>query len=214
MESRTRSAPKTAEDTQGKTSHKGRSRSSSQQETQTQADTIEEIKDMMMADKDENDFIIDLPYVSDSVEAVLKAMKSKNITTRVTKDIPREKAQKIAVDILRTASTTLWELIEKRMTRFRPHGNKKVPTITKEGKYMHVLRVDEFLSRLGIPLNTQQLRLSIGADLKRTARFDEHTERAIMWLAQNKPDSDSELLQLVSWLNLHPAGLFWGYQPH
>ena len=79
----------------------------------------------MMADKDENDFIIDLPYVSDSVEAVLKAMKSKNITTRVTKDIPREKAQKIAVDILRTASTTLWELIEKRMTRFRPHGNKK-----------------------------------------------------------------------------------------
>ena len=208
MESRTRSAPKTAEDTQGKTSHKGRSRSSSQQETQTQADTIEEIKDMMMADKDENDFIIDLPYVSDSVEAVLKAMKSKNITTRVTKDIPREKAQKIAVDILRTASTTLWELIEKRMTRFRPHGNKKVPTITKEGKPMHLLRVDEFLARVGIPLKSQQLQLSIDENLKETARFADTTEHGIRWLIENEPGHYQHSIQhqiplIYSWERLH-----------
>lgn len=162
-----------------------------------QIDAIGEITRLMSKDKDEDDIIIGKLDVNSTVKSVLTQIKTDKATARAKRQLTKEQAQKLTTDIFRTTSAALWESLEKQLK-----------SVNKEGKPMHLLRVDEFLARVGIPLKSQHLQLPAGENLKETARFDDTIEHVIRWLTDNEPGHYQHSIQhqiplIYSWERLH-----------
>jgi len=191
--------------------HKAKGRAGSSKAKTRKAksmDAIGEIMSLMSEDKDENEIIIGKLDVKSTVEYVLKQIKTDKAISRGEKQMTKEQAQKLAIDMFRTTSMALWDSLEKQLEPTRTDGNRRTPHVIKEGKLMHVLRVDEFLARAGVPISPQRLLLPAGENLKGTARFDDETENVIRWLVENEPsDSLTDTSELVpklnSWVKFH-----------